>query len=344
MKSEEEGIGALCDFVLTHDRPIEMRSDDSVVKAAGRKPLFVRRARGYVPYPQPVPEGLRTGTVIAALGGELKDTISLYKDGYVITSQFLGDLDDYRNFGYFKETLAHLERLFGARPKVLVTDLHPDFRTTRFAERSGLPHVRVQHHHAHVLAPLLEHGVPPGTKVPGRRPGRLRVRGGRESLGRRVPHCGLRDVPEAGAFRGGPASRRGPGVASALEDGPILPEGGVRQGYPSRQGPEGRRTREGQGRAGDDGERGGEPPRLELRPSFRRRLVPVRTRAAGDGVRGGGGHAPRRRGRTPDDRALSFFRFRRRGALPRLLRPRRPGDRRRARTRDSRVAHFGEVP
>ena len=167
MKSEKEGIGALCDVILTHDRPIEMRSDDSVVKAAGRKPLFVRRARGYVPYPQAVPEGLRARTVIAALGGELKDTISLYKDGYVITSQFLGDLDDYRNFGYFKETLAHLERLFGAKPELLVTDLHPDFRTTRFAERSGLPHVRVQHHHAHVLAPLLEQGIPPGTKVLG---------------------------------------------------------------------------------------------------------------------------------------------------------------------------------
>lgn len=167
MKSEEEGIGALCDVILTHDRPIAMRSDDSVVKAAGPKPLFVRRARGYVPYPQPVPEGLRAKTVIAALGGELKDTISIYKSGYVITSQFLGDLDDYRNFGYFKETLAHLERLFGARPEVLVTDLHPDFRTTRFAEASGLPHLRVQHHHAHVLAPLLEHGVPPGSKVLG---------------------------------------------------------------------------------------------------------------------------------------------------------------------------------
>ncbi len=167
MKSEEEGIGALCDVILTHDRPIEMRSDDSVVKAAGRRPLFVRRARGYVPYPQPVPAGLRKETVIAALGGELKDTISVYKNGYVITSQFLGDLDDYRNFGYFKETLAHLERLFGVRPKALVTDLHPDFRTTRFAERSGLPHLRVQHHHAHVLAPLLEHGIPPGTKVLG---------------------------------------------------------------------------------------------------------------------------------------------------------------------------------
>jgi hydrogenase maturation protein HypF len=167
MKSEDEGIGGLCDFILTHDRPIEMRSDDSVVKVVGGKPLFVRRARGYVPYPQKVPAELRSSAVVAALGGELKDTISIYKDGYVITSQFLGDLDDYGNFRYFEETLAHLERLFGAKPEVLVTDLHPDFHTTRFAERSGLPHIRVQHHHAHVLAPLLEHGLPPNRKVLG---------------------------------------------------------------------------------------------------------------------------------------------------------------------------------
>jgi len=167
MKTEEEGVRSLCDFVLTHDRPIEMRSDDSVVKSAGGKPLFVRRARGYVPYPQPVPPELRAGAVIAALGGELKDTISLYKDGYVITSQFLGDLDDYRNFQYFEETLAHLGRLFGAKPDVLVTDLHPNFHTTHYAEKTGLKHLKVQHHYAHVLAPLLEHGVPPGRKVLG---------------------------------------------------------------------------------------------------------------------------------------------------------------------------------
>jgi hydrogenase maturation protein HypF len=127
----------------------------------------VRRARGYVPYPQPVPERLRSGRVIVALGGELKDTISLYKNGYVVTSQFLGDLDDYRNFGYFEETLGHLLRLFDARPSAVVSDLHPDFRTTRYAARMGIPHFRVQHHHAHVLAPLLEHGRVPRRRVLG---------------------------------------------------------------------------------------------------------------------------------------------------------------------------------
>jgi hydrogenase maturation protein HypF len=167
IKDETEGIRGLCDAVLTHDRPIAMRADDSVLKTAAGRPLFVRRARGYVPAPQPVPEALRTGRVIVALGGELKVTVSLYKNGYVVTSQFLGDLDDYRNVGYFEETLAHLLRLFDARPEAVVTDLHPDFRTTRHAARMGLPHYRVQHHHAHVLAPLLEHGHMPRHPVLG---------------------------------------------------------------------------------------------------------------------------------------------------------------------------------
>ena len=167
IKDEAEGIRGLCDAVLTHDRPIAARADDSVVKVVSGRTLFVRRARGYVPAPQSVPESLRSDRVLVALGGELKATISLYKNGYVVTSPFLGDLDDYRNFGYFEETLGHLLHVFDAAPEIVVTDLHPDFRTTRFAERMGLPHVRVQHHFAHVLAPLLEQGHAPRRRVLG---------------------------------------------------------------------------------------------------------------------------------------------------------------------------------
>ena len=167
IKDEKEGVRGLADFVLSHDRPIAMRADDSVVKVAAGAPLFVRRARGYVPYPQPVPEALRSDCSLIALGGELKDTVSVYRRGYVVTSQFLGDLDDYRNFGYFEEALAHLKRLFGVKPDAVITDLHPDFRTTRYAAGMGIPHFRVQHHYAHVLAPLLEHGVMPGRRVLG---------------------------------------------------------------------------------------------------------------------------------------------------------------------------------
>ena len=166
-KDENEGIAGLCDYILTHDRPIQTRADDSVVKLAGDGPLFLRRARGYVPYPQRVPAHLHVPGHVLALGGELKDTISVYKKGYVITSQFLGDLDEYRNFRYFEETIAHLKKLFDIRPSAVVSDLHPHFRTTRYAERLGLPHFQVQHHYAHVLAVMLEHQIPEGRKVLG---------------------------------------------------------------------------------------------------------------------------------------------------------------------------------
>ncbi len=166
-KDESEGISDLCDFLLTHDRPIETRADDSVMKVVDGRPLFVRRARGYVPHPQRVPKELESDARILALGGELKDTVSVYKNGYIVTSQFLGDLDEYRNYRYFEETIAHLERLFDVRPGVVVSDLHPEFRTTRYARASGLRHIAVQHHFAHILAVLLEHGVPPGRDVLG---------------------------------------------------------------------------------------------------------------------------------------------------------------------------------
>ena len=167
MKEEEEGIYSLCDAILTHDRPIAMRADDSVMKLSRGRPLFVRRARGYVPYPQAVPAGLEIEGHVLALGGELKDTVSVYRNGYVVTSQFLGDLDEYQNYAYFEETIRHLSSLFEIKPEAVVTDLHPDFHATRYAQRLGLPHLQVQHHFAHVLAVLLEHGVPPGTKVLG---------------------------------------------------------------------------------------------------------------------------------------------------------------------------------
>jgi hydrogenase maturation protein HypF len=167
MKDEEEGIKELGDYILTHNRPIQTRTDDSVIKVVDGQPLFLRRARGYVPYPQRVPKELMSPHHILALGGELKDTISVYKNGYVVTSQFLGDLDEYQNYQYFEETLALLKHLFEVKPNIVVTDLHPNFHTTRYAQKLGLPHFQVQHHFAHILAPLLEHQVPPGKKVLG---------------------------------------------------------------------------------------------------------------------------------------------------------------------------------
>lgn len=167
MKEEKEGIAELCDYILTHNRPIAMRADDSVLKIVGQEPVFLRRARGFVPYPERIDTFPKVDDHILALGGELKVTISAYKEGTVVTSQFLGDLDEYENYLYFEETINHFLRLFELRPTIVVSDLHPHFRTTRYAQKLGLPHFQVQHHFAHILAAFLEHRLPPEAKVLG---------------------------------------------------------------------------------------------------------------------------------------------------------------------------------
>lgn len=167
IKDDVQISSELCDFILTHNRDIAMRADDSVMKVVNGQSIFLRRARGFVPFPQAVPEELRIPVQILAVGGELKNTISIYKNGYVITSQFLGDLDDYENFRYFEETLAHLKKLFSFTPELVVSDLHPDFCSTRFARSLKIPHLQVQHHFAHSLAPLIEHQILPGKKFLG---------------------------------------------------------------------------------------------------------------------------------------------------------------------------------
>ncbi|MCX7973132.1 MAG: carbamoyltransferase HypF [Candidatus Aminicenantes bacterium] len=167
IKEEKEGIAELCDYLLTHNRPIAMRADDSVLKIVANEPLFLRRARGFVPYPERIDSLFKIDTPILAVGGELKVTISIYKKGTVVTSQFLGDLDEYENYLYFEETINHFFKLFDFKPLVIVSDLHPNFRTTLYARKTGLPHFQVQHHYAHILASFLEHRLPPETRVLG---------------------------------------------------------------------------------------------------------------------------------------------------------------------------------
>ena len=167
LKVEDEGVYDLCDLVVTHNRPINMRCDDSVLKVINEKPLFLRRARGYVPESLEVPDFLKVKGQILAVGAELKNTISIYKDGFIITSQYTGDIKDYRNFKYFLEVISHFGQLFTFNPNYVALDLHPDFQSTRYGETLKIPHIQVQHHFAHVLACMLEHNVNPDEKVLG---------------------------------------------------------------------------------------------------------------------------------------------------------------------------------
>jgi hydrogenase maturation protein HypF len=160
LKDEGEEVASLAECILTHNRPIANRCDDSVVRVFRGGPLFLRRARGYVPDPLWLPHIGKQRSILA-LGAEMKNTVTLLKDGYLITSQYLGDMKDVRNLAYMDEALARFRELFSADPAVVCCDLHPGFTTTRLAERTGKPVVRVQHHIAHVFAVMAEHGLDP---------------------------------------------------------------------------------------------------------------------------------------------------------------------------------------
>jgi hydrogenase maturation protein HypF len=150
-----ERLSGIADVLLTHDREIHARVDDSVFRAMRGAPRPVRRARGFVPDPLPLPEA---GPPVLAVGAELKATVCLARDGAAFLSPHLGDLSNADAHAFFEESLEKLGRLLGARPRAVAHDLHPDYASTRWALASGLPRVAVQHHHAHVAACLAEHG------------------------------------------------------------------------------------------------------------------------------------------------------------------------------------------
>jgi hydrogenase maturation protein HypF len=151
-------LGPLVDGVLHHDREIAVRADDSVVRSAGRSRVqMIRRARGWVPQPLSLP--VRAPQPVLGVGAQLKSTVALASQSSVVVSQHLGDLDDWPTHAAFTSAIAHLIRLSDVHPALVAHDLHPDYRSTAWALESGLPLLGVQHHHAHVAACLVEHGV-----------------------------------------------------------------------------------------------------------------------------------------------------------------------------------------
>ncbi len=154
-------LAGIADAFLVHDRPIHIRTDDSVVRALdselGGPPLMIRRSRGYVPTAVELP--IRTSGPILGCGAELKSTFCLAKGTRAWVGHHIGDLKNFETLESFRSGIEHFERLFAATPAIIAHDLHPDYLATRYAlERDGLEPVGVQHHHAHLAACLAEHG------------------------------------------------------------------------------------------------------------------------------------------------------------------------------------------
>ncbi len=151
-----ERLRGIADVFLVHDRPIQTRTDDSVVRAA-RRPMILRRSRGYVPASVPLP-GAGTPRPLLACGAELKNTFCLARGTRAWVSHHIGDLENYETLRSFTEGIAHFSALFAVQPEVVVHDLHPEYLSTKYAlDLDGVDLIGVQHHHAHLAACLAEH-------------------------------------------------------------------------------------------------------------------------------------------------------------------------------------------
>ncbi|WP_330261139.1 carbamoyltransferase HypF [Streptomyces sp. NBC_00539] len=161
-----ERLGALADAWLTHDRPIHVPCDDSVVRVCDGEPLILRRSRGYAPLPLglpvPVPATL-------AVGGDLKNTFCLGEGRRAWPSAHIGDMDDLATQYAFERAAGQLGALTGVTPALLAADRHPGYRSGRWAARNAgsRPLLRVQHHHAHVASAMAEHGLTGSRRVIG---------------------------------------------------------------------------------------------------------------------------------------------------------------------------------
>jgi hydrogenase maturation protein HypF len=144
-------LGGIADVFLAHDRPIHRRCEDSVVRAA----FPVRRSRGHVPVPLPLPE--RAPPLVAA-GAELKSTFCVACGREAFLSAHLGDLDSEAAYRAFRADLELYLAMVRVEPELVAHDLHPEYLATKWALEQDVELVGVQHHHAHAAACLAEHG------------------------------------------------------------------------------------------------------------------------------------------------------------------------------------------
>lgn len=149
----------IADHVLVHDRRIVARCDDSVVRRAGGRTVFIRRSRGYTPERFPIDLG---ESAILALGPETGVTFALYLNGAITPSQHIGSVDHLETRKFLRQALDHLQRLIGSgTPRRIACDLHPQFMTSdlarSLARETGADVVPVQHHVAHLASAMAEH-------------------------------------------------------------------------------------------------------------------------------------------------------------------------------------------
>ncbi|MFC1870042.1 carbamoyltransferase HypF [Chloroflexota bacterium] len=153
-------LHGIADYYLMHNRDIYSRYDDSVIMVEGEKPVMLRRARSYAPYPIHLPFSARK---VLACGAELKNTFCLTRDNHAFLGQHIGDMENLETMEHFETTVSLYERLFRIQPELIACDMHPDYLVTKWAqevsEHSQIPLISVQHHHAHIVSCMIDNKV-----------------------------------------------------------------------------------------------------------------------------------------------------------------------------------------
>ena len=162
-------IGSFCDLILSHNRDILIRADDSVMDWLDGKPYMIRRSRGFAPLP--VMMKGRKNIQSVAIGGELKNSFCALKNGMLYPSPYIGDMADIRTVKALGESLDRMTKMLECEPQAVISDKHPLYNTVTFAEEyageHSIPLVQVQHHYAHILSCMAENAVSDGDRVIG---------------------------------------------------------------------------------------------------------------------------------------------------------------------------------
>ena len=156
-KDARESLAGFTDLMLSHNRKIRIRADDSVMDWLEGKPYMIRRSRGFAPLPFMISKDFK-GQVLG-IGGELKNTFCVGSNNIFYPSPYVGDMSDLRTMQALRETIGRLTELLEAKPSIAACDMHPRYNTTTIAQEFGIPLLPVQHHYAHILSCMAENDV-----------------------------------------------------------------------------------------------------------------------------------------------------------------------------------------
>ena len=158
---DDDEVGKIfdfCDEILTHDRKILLRADDSVMNFYKNSPSMIRRSRGYSPLPIFVEKSAKIP--VLAVGGELKNTFALAKNNLIYSSPYIGDAENLQTIEILEKSIVRLSDLLEIFPEKIICDKHPRYQTVKFAEKisaeKNIPLEKIQHHYAHILSCLAE--------------------------------------------------------------------------------------------------------------------------------------------------------------------------------------------